>query len=92
MRAAAFVSISPQHTAAKFRYKTVRMRSKDLGFVHVSTTFESIDLMLPLDGTVAMLVRVQQARSLAIGRIAAAAWEAAQCSFVLKELTTNTKG
>ena len=62
-----------------------------LGFVHVSTTFESIDLMLPLDGTVAMLVRVQQARSLAIGRIAAAAWEAAQCSFVLKEQKTNTK-
>ena len=50
--------------------------------MHVSTTFESIDLMLPLDGTVAMLVRVQQARSLAIGRIAAATWEAAQCRFV----------
>ena len=60
--------------------------------MHVSTKFESIDLMLPLDGTVAMLVRVQQARSLAIGRIAAAAWEAAQCRFVLTAPKINTRG
>ena len=42
--------------------------------------------MLSSDGTAAMSMRAQQARSLAIGLIAPATWEAAQCHFVTMAL------